>query len=87
MTNDPADIIISYFDSHGINDARAGAFNILDRLKQAGFIVRLAAQADAPDGWKLVPIHGAEEKVARIKAIGDEIDAALSDTRPDRKCK
>jgi hypothetical protein len=28
--------------------------------------------------------HGAEEKVARIKAIGDEIDAALSDTRPLR---
>jgi hypothetical protein len=48
MTNNAADVIIAYFDSHGINDARAGAFNILDRLKQAGFIVRLAAQADAP---------------------------------------
>jgi hypothetical protein len=40
---------------------------------------RLAAQADAPDGWKLVPIHGAEEKVARIKAIGDEVAALQAD--------
>ena len=30
------------------------------------------------------PQHGAEEKVARIKAIGDEAAAVLSDTRPVR---
>lgn len=33
------DVIVAYFDNHGINDARAGAFNILDRLREAGFVV------------------------------------------------
>jgi Lar family restriction alleviation protein len=40
------DIIISYFDSHGINDARAGAFNILDRLREAGLTVTAIRSPD-----------------------------------------
>ncbi len=34
--------IVAYFDAHGINNARAGAFNILDRLKDAGLIISRA---------------------------------------------
>ena len=38
-------IIVSYFDSHGINHAHAGAFNILDRFKDEGLtVVALSAQ-------------------------------------------
>lgn len=33
------DIIVAYFDSHGINDAKAAAFNILDRFKNAGLTI------------------------------------------------
>ena len=40
-------VIISYFDSHGINDARAGAFNILDRLREAGLTVSPLRSPDA----------------------------------------
>ena len=42
-----SDIIIAYFDAHGINDARAGAFNILDRLKDAGLYVAAITPEDA----------------------------------------
>jgi hypothetical protein len=99
MTNDPADIIISYFDSHGINDARAGAFNILDRLKQAGFIVRLAAQADAPGGQPQSPADVTDAHKHVMQAIKELHEASIpvpmslhhaahalhyADTRPDR---
>ena len=34
-----ADTIIAYFNTHGTDDARAGAFNILDRLKDEGLTI------------------------------------------------
>lgn len=36
---DANDIIVAYFDFHGINSAKAAAFNILERLKEAGLTV------------------------------------------------
>lgn len=37
-------VITSYFDSNGMNNAKLGAANILDILKQAGFVLTLRDQ-------------------------------------------
>lgn len=53
---DANDIIVAYFDFHGINSAKAAAFNILERLKEAGLTVVRAPPLSLPHnrepvGW------------------------------------
>lgn len=39
--DDARTVIASYFDSNGMNNAKLGAANILDILKQAGFVLTM----------------------------------------------
>lgn len=42
--DDVRTVITSYFDSNGLNNAKLGAANILDMLKQSGFVLTMRDQ-------------------------------------------
>lgn len=89
------DVVTAYFDAHGINDARGGGFNIVERLKAAGLFAAPAGNGDVREALLAAKEHFDAEfsdscdlpHKNRISKLCDKVDAGLAELAQPREAE